>query len=256
MSTLLAGSRAGEPMTQTPALVLRGVDAGYGRTTVLRNVSIEVPQGKIVALLGPNGAGKTTLLRVASGLLRPSGGRVDVHGTDVTRRSAVKRARAGLCHIPEGRGIWRNLSVAENLRLQLPPGASWDVGAALEAFPILADRLGQTAGTLSGGQQQMLALARAYLAHPSVVLLDEVSMGLAPKIIEEIFEALAQLAASGVALLLVEQYVTRALEMADRVVMMDRGSVSFDGAPSELDEQAVLLGYLGVETSDDNTGRS
>jgi branched-chain amino acid transport system ATP-binding protein len=209
-------------------------------------VTLAVPPSSIVALLGPNGAGKTTLLRVASGLLRPASGEVSVQGVDLTSASATKRTRAGICHIPEGRGIWRSLSVRENLRLQVPPWADWGVDAALEIFPILRDRLEQTAGTLSGGQQQMLALSRAYLAHPSVVLLDEVSMGLAPKVIEEIFEALGQLAKSGAALLLVEQYVTRALEMADRVVMVDRGSVAFDGVPGDLDEEAVLRGYLGI----------
>jgi branched-chain amino acid transport system ATP-binding protein len=232
-----------------PALRLSAIHAGYGRTAVLRDVSIEVPKSQVVALLGPNGAGKTTLLRAASGLLRPSSGSIVVDGADMTKAAAVKRARAGVCLIPEGRGIWRNLTVRENLRLQVPPGAARaDVGVAVEMFPVLGERINQTAGTLSGGQQQMVALARAYLANPAVVLLDEVSMGLAPKVVDEIFEALRKLADTGVALLLVEQYVTRALAMADRVVLLDRGQVAFTGVPGELDEQAVLRRYLGVST--------
>ena len=232
-----------------PALQLSAIHAGYGRTAVLRDVSLEVPKSQVVALLGPNGAGKTTLLRAASGLLRPSSGTIVVGGVDMTKAAAVKRARAGVCLIPEGRGIWRNLTVRENLRLQVPPWATRaDIGAAVEMFPVLGERINQTAGTLSGGQQQMLALARSYLASPAVVLLDEVSIGLAPKIVDEIFEALRKLADTGVALLLVEQYVTRALAMADRVVLLDRGQVAFTGVPRELDEQAVLRRYLGAST--------
>jgi branched-chain amino acid transport system ATP-binding protein len=230
------------------ALQLSNISAGYGRTTVLRDVSVEVPKSQVVALLGPNGAGKTTLLRTAAGLLRPSAGAVEIDGADVTGLGAAKRARAGLCLIPEGRGIWRNLTVRENMRLQVPPWAhESSIEVAVEMFPVLGARLGQIAGTLSGGEQQMLALSRSYLSNPSVVLLDEVSMGLAPKVVEEIFVALRKLADTGVSLLLVEQYVTRALAMADRVVLLDRGQVSFDGLPTDLDERAVLRGYLGVE---------
>ena len=258
MSLTTAASAQRQARETAPALRLSSISAGYGRTAVLRDVSISVPQTEIVALLGPNGAGKTTLLRTASGLLRPTSGTIEIAGKDVTRASPAKRARAGLSLIPEGRGIWRNLTVRENLRLQVPPWLRNDsVAAAIEMFPILGDRLDQAAGTLSGGQQQMVALSRAYLAQPSVVLLDEVSMGLAPKVVDEIFEALRKLADAGVALLLVEQYVTRALAMADRVVLLDRGHVSFSGRPSELDEEAVLRGYLGVEGTSDigNTGR-
>jgi branched-chain amino acid transport system ATP-binding protein len=237
------------PTTARPAaLQLSNISAGYGHTTVLREVSMEVPKSQIVALLGPNGAGKTTLLRTATGLLRPSAGTVQINGADVTGVGAAKRARAGLCLIPEGRGIWRNLTVRENMRLQVPPWAQQSsIEVAVEMFPVLGERLNQLAGTLSGGQQQMLALSRSYLSNPSVVLLDEVSMGLAPKVVEEIFVALRKLADTGVSLLLVEQYVTRALAMADRVVLLDRGQVSFDGLPTDLDEQTVLRGYLGVE---------
>jgi branched-chain amino acid transport system ATP-binding protein len=226
-------------------LVLADLYAGYGRTEVLRGITIEVPRGAIVALLGPNGAGKTTLLRVASGLLKASEGSVWVNGTDVTRASAAERAQAGLCLIPEGRGVFRSLTVRENLRLQIPPWAKdQTVDPALEMFPVLRKRLGQTAGTMSGGEQQMLALARAYLSNPDVVLLDEVSMGLAPKIVEVIFDALRRLADSGVSMLLVEQYVARALDMADRIVLLSKGHVVFNGAPGELEENEVIDGYL------------
>ncbi|MEV8515192.1 ABC transporter ATP-binding protein [Dactylosporangium sp. NPDC051484] len=229
------------------ALELRSVSGGYGTTTVLHDVSFTVPRGQIVALLGPNGAGKTTLLRTASGLLRPSAGTIAVNGTDLTTASAARRAKAGLCLIPEGRGIWRSLTVRENLRLQVPKWATADrVDEVIEMFPILQRRINQVAGTMSGGEQQMLALSRAFLSQANIVLLDEVSMGLAPRIVEEIFQVLQKLAATGAALLLVEQYVTRALAMADRVVMLHRGAVAFDGLPSELDEDAIVRGYLGV----------
>jgi branched-chain amino acid transport system ATP-binding protein len=230
------------------ALQLRGVTAGYGRTTVLRNVDVTVESGTIVALMGPNGAGKTTLLALAAGLLRPMSGSVHVCGQDVTRRPPNQRGRAGLCLVPEGRGVFPNLTVRENLRLQVPPWQKdTSIDRALEAFPILKEKLGQPAGRMSGGQQQMLALSRCFLSNPAVVLLDEVSMGLAPRIIDEIFLALRSLAAEGVALLLVEQYVARALEMADRVYLLSRGSIGFVGSPDALDEEELMRRYVGVE---------
>ena len=213
---------------------------------MLRDVDLTVRAGSVVALLGPNGAGKTTLLRVAAGLLTPTEGRVAIGTDEVTRRRPSQRAREGLCLIPEGRGIFPNLSVRENLLLQVP---AWKRGQsvepALEAFPVLRERLGQTAGSMSGGQQQMLALSRCFLSDPKVVLLDEVSMGLAPRIIDEIFDALLELSRRGVALLLVEQYVSRALHVADHVYLLARGSVTFSGAPTELDESELMRRYLG-----------
>ena len=236
------------PSSQGPLLELRGVTAGYGGATVLRDINVAVRAGVIDALLGPNGAGKTTLLRVAAGLLRPGEGGVSIRGVEATAESPSRRARAGVCLIPEGRGIFRSLSVGENLRLQIPPWRrECEIDPALEAFPVLRDRLRQTAGTLSGGQQQMLALARCYLAAPEIVLLDEVSMGLAPRIVDEIFDALLSLAATGVALLLVEQYVSRALEMADTVHLLDRGSITFAGPSTDLDPATVMRGYLGAD---------
>jgi len=183
--------------------LLDNVTAGYGDTTVLRNVSLRVPAGATVALLGPNGAGKTTLLRVASGLLRPWTGRLLVDGVDVTAASPHSLVGHGVCHVPEGRGVFPSLTVRENLLLQVSAKEADSIGRAVDAFPILGERMSQVAGTLSGGQQQMLALARAYLSNPSVILLDEVSMGLAPKIVDEIFEFLGRLSEAGAALLLV-----------------------------------------------------
>ena len=231
-------------------LELRGVTAGYGSHTVLRDVDLVVPDHSVVALLGPNGAGKTTLLRVASGLLRPTAGRLLLDGEDATGWPSHRLAGAGVCHVPEGRGIFRALSVKENIRLQANPALDLDpVPAVAEAFPRLGERLGQRAGTMSGGEQQMLALAHAYVAGSKTVLLDEVSMGLAPKIIDEIFEYLRRLAEKGAALLLVEQYVGRALELADFVYILNKGRVQFVGEADELGEEQILASYLGVEAS-------
>jgi branched-chain amino acid transport system ATP-binding protein len=233
-----------------PALEIEGVSAGYGRTIVTRDVSLVVPPTGIVALLGSNGAGKTTLLRICAGLMKPRSGRVLLDGEDVTSISPNQRARRGLCLVPEGRGIFPSLTVGENLLLHTPPWIKEDrLDFALDAFPDLRDRLKQTAGRLSGGQQQMVALARVYLAQPRVVLLDEISMGLAPLVVDEIFERLVVMAESGMALLLVEQYVNRALEMADRVYLLSQGNVVFSGAASELDEDTVVARYLGAEIS-------
>ena len=245
-------------------LELRNITAGYGSHTVLRDVNLVVPDNAVVALLGPNGAGKTTLLRVASGLLRPSAGRILVDGVDATGWPPHRLSQAGVCHVPEGRGIFRALSVKDNIRLfrRLPPplsgghppspgqardGTGLDaVPAVAEAFPRLGERLAQRAGTMSGGEQQMLALARAYVAGAKTVLLDEVSMGLAPTVIDAIFEYLHRLAADGAALLLVEQYVARALELADFVYILNKGRVQFVGESDELGEEQILASYLGV----------
>jgi branched-chain amino acid transport system ATP-binding protein len=226
---------------------LRGVDAGYAGTTVLRHVDLLVPPASVVALLGANGAGKTTLLRVASGLLRPSAGEVIVDGVDLTGAAPHQLVAAGVCHIPEGRGIFRSLSVRENLVLYSDPARqAVSIDLAVEAFPSLGRRISHQAGQLSGGEQQMLALARAYIQQPRIVLLDEVSMGLAPVVVDEIFEFLERLAHQGVSLLLVEQYVTRALAAADWVYLLNRGEVVFAGEPSEVDGDAVFTQYVGV----------
>ncbi len=241
-----------EPTTSeaTPALALEDVTAGYGTTTVLRGLSLQVPRGTVVALLGPNGAGKTTTLRTVAGTIRPTAGHIRLFGQDVTRQAPNRRARQHLCLIPEGRGVFKSLTVLENLRLQHVTGSGSlqeGIERALTAFPALKSRLGDHAGHLSGGQQQMVALARAYIAQPKVILLDEVSMGLAPLIVEEIFAALRELAATGVAMLIVEQYVTQALELADHVVLLNKGTVTYDGSPAGLDQDALLNNYLGVD---------
>jgi branched-chain amino acid transport system ATP-binding protein len=237
-------------------LRLDGIEAGYGNTKVLHDVSISVPESAVTALLGPNGAGKTTLLRVASGLLRPSSGRVVLCGEDVTRKETHTRARKGLCDIPEGRGIFPSLTVKENIVLQSVPGeeqSSIETVGAL--FPALKKRMGQVAGRLSGGEQQMLAISRIYLTNPKVVLLDEVSLGLAPIIVEQIYEALDQLMRSGTAMLIVEQYVSRALALAQKVYLLDRGRVVFAGGPADLEGDVIFHRYLGMGSmqSDEST---
>ena len=227
-------------------LELRGIEAGYGGHVVLRDLSLAVKAGTVVAVLGPNGAGKTTLLRVASGLLRPSAGTVLLGGEDVTRMRPYARARRGLCHIPEGRGIYPTLTVRENLVLHSRQGEeSAAVEKATSAFPALGAKLRQPAAQLSGGQQQMLSLARAWITDPSLVLVDEASMGLAPVVVDKIFEFLGQIAASGTALLLVEQYVNRALALADTVYLLSKGGVVFTGKPAEITDD-LFAHYLGA----------
>jgi branched-chain amino acid transport system ATP-binding protein len=228
-------------------LELVNVTAGYGSHTVLRDVSLVVPDNAVVSLLGPNGAGKTTLLRVASGLLCPTSGSVILNGIDVTGWPPHRLARSGIGHVPEGRGIFAGMTVAENLRMQTKADRNGPgIERATQAFPRLAERAKQIAGSLSGGEQQMLALASIYLAEPQVVLLDEVSMGLAPNIVDEIYVHLRRVAASGAALLLVEQYVSRALALAKYVYVLKKGRVAFVGQPDELGEADVLAAYLGA----------
>jgi branched-chain amino acid transport system ATP-binding protein len=228
-------------------LRMQGITAGYGGHTVLHSVDLQVPQGSIVTLLGANGAGKTTLLRVASGLLKPVAGSMLIGPEDVTGLSPHQLVARGVCHVPEGRGIFPTLTVRENLRMQCRDGAESEaIERAVSIFPALQRRIAQQAGTLSGGEQQMLALARAYIQRPELVLLDEVSMGLAPVIVDQIFEFIALLAAEGSSLLLVEQYVTRALAVADYVYLLNRGEVSFAGEPSEINEDDLFREYAGV----------
>jgi len=227
-------------------LEVRRLSGGYADTTVLRDVSLVVPAGRVVALLGANGAGKTTLLRTLSGLVPPQGGHVFLDGTDVTGWPPYRLAGCGVCHVPEGRGVFPQLSVAENIVLHVPRGGESDaIARTVEAFPTLRDRLEHRAGTLSGGQQQMLALARAYVTEPRLLLLDEVSMGLAPLVVDEIFGFLQRVSTSGTALLLVEQYVPRALAIADYVYILRRGRLAFAGEPSELHDEAVFHHYVG-----------
>jgi branched-chain amino acid transport system ATP-binding protein len=229
------------------SLVLRDVEAGYGGTPVLRGVTLAVPAGRVVALLGPNGAGKTTLLRAASGLVQPTAGTITLGGVDVTYARPHQLAKLGLCHVPENRAVFPGLTVRDNLRVMVGGRLKPDtIDLATEAFPILGKRVDQLAGTMSGGEQQMLALTRAYLTAPRYVLLDEVSMGLAPIVVDQIFEFLRRLAARGAALLLVEQYVTKALALADMVYLLTKGAVDFAGEPGELDADALAARYLGA----------
>jgi branched-chain amino acid transport system ATP-binding protein len=223
------------------ALELRSVSGGYGRTTVLRNVSLTVPAGRTVALLGANGAGKTTLLRTAAGLNRTTAGEIRLGGERIDHLAEHARSRLGLCLIPEGHAIFRSLSVRENLAMYAG-GHNLDeaIERAATAFPLLGERLAQTAGTLSGGQQQMLALSRAIITDARVILADELSMGLAPVVVDEIFRVVDQLRSEGRSLLIVEQFVARALDIADYVYILHKGSVAFVGEP----EQCRAEGHL------------
>ena len=231
-------------------LELKEVTAGYGETVVLRDVTMSVPDSKVVALLGPNGAGKTTTLRAASGLIKPMQGRVLLDGEDVTGKKPYALARRGLCHLPEGHGIFPSLTVKENIVLHSPKGREREsIQKAGDQFPALATRLGQQAGSLSGGEQQMLSLVRTYLSNPKIVVVDEASLGLSPLLVDQVFEALSQIVAGGTSLLIVEQYVTRALELADTVYLMNRGQIVFCGPASDLRGEEVFERYLGIETS-------
>jgi branched-chain amino acid transport system ATP-binding protein len=227
-------------------LDVRGVTAAYGETVALRDVSLSVPAGSVVALLGPNGAGKTTLLSVCSGLVRPMHGDVHLDGHPVTSSGVDRRVQMGLCHITEGRSVFPGLSVGDNLRMFAPPGSGPDaVDRAVAAFPRLGERIRQTVGTMSGGEQQMLALARAYVQRAPLVMLDEVSMGLAPIVVDEIFDFLHRLKGEGHSLLLVEQYVAKALAIADVVYLLVRGRVVFAGQPGEVVGTDISQYYLG-----------
>ena len=234
-----------------PALELRGVSAAYGTVPVLRDVSLSVPAASVVALLGPNGAGKSTTLRVASGRLRPSAGSTHVGGRDVTKRSAERLARDGVCTIPEGRGIFPNLSVAENLRMWTYRGGLSRTAVEEQTyarFPKLADRRRQVAGTLSGGEQQMLAMSRALSTSPKILLLDEISMGLAPIIVGQLYEIVGQLAAEGLAILVVEQFAATALEVASWAAVMTHGRIELEGPPADV-APAVADVYLRSDRS-------
>ena len=234
-------------MTTTPALELRDVRAGYGRIEVLHGISLSLAPGSVHALLGPNGSGKSTALQVASGDIRPTTGCVHVGGSHVNGTSPEKLVRAGVCLIPEGRGIFPNLTLAENLRMTTYAGdlSPRDVEEKTFArFPRLADRRDQLAGTLSGGEQQMLAMSRALVTDPDVLLLDEISMGLAPMIVKELYRLVAQLAAEGISILLVEQFAHTALAVADRAAVMTQGRIVATGTPSEVSD-LVSEAYLG-----------
>ena len=229
------------------ALELVGLRAGYGAIEVLHGVSLTVPRATVVALLGPNGAGKSTLLKAASGTIRPTEGCLHVGGVHVNGADAAALAQAGVCRIPEGRGIFPNLTVAENLRMWTGVGdlSAGDVAERTFArFPRLGERRKQVAGTLSGGEQQMLAMSRALLVDPAVLLLDEISMGLAPLVVAELYELVGSLAQQGIAILLVEQFAQTAFSVADQAVILAQGRVTRTGTPAEVEEH-LSAAYLG-----------
>ncbi|HVM63772.1 MAG TPA: ABC transporter ATP-binding protein [Acidimicrobiales bacterium] len=232
--------------TDAPILELRGVHAAYGSIEVLHGVDLAVPAGAVVALLGPNGGGKSTTLRVCSGLMPVTAGEVVVGGRVVNGVTAAQLARLGVCSLPEGRGIFANLTVHENL--WLASGTGVDVASIEEVayarFPILGRRRTQLAGTLSGGEQQMLALSRAISTNPTVLLLDELSMGLAPLIVTQMYDTVRELAAEGLSILVAEQFARTVLPIAQSAAIMLHGRIVRVGTPSEI-EQDLSTHYLG-----------
>jgi branched-chain amino acid transport system ATP-binding protein len=236
--------------TEGAALELIDVRAAYGSIDVLHGVNITIPPGTVFALLGPNGAGKTTTLKVASGQLKPTGGEVRYLGEKINGRASDKLARAGLCTIPEGRGIFPNLTVLENLRTMTYSGTSLaDIEEqAYTRFPRLKERRKQMAGTLSGGEQQMMAIARAIGTDPKVLLLDELSMGLAPLVVSELYDVVKRIAADDVSILVVEQFAHEVLDVADVAAIILHGKVQFEGTPSAVAD-ALQDAYLGGTVS-------
>jgi branched-chain amino acid transport system ATP-binding protein len=229
-----------------PPIQLRDARAGYGRIEVLHGVDLAVSRGELTALLGPNGAGKTTALSVMSGLMAPTSGCRHVQGRHLNHADADELARLGICHVREGRSVFPNLTVADNLLVASSSGAPLDrlCEVTFALFPRLKERRTQLAGTLSGGEKQMLALARGLGTDPSVLLIDELSMGLAPMVVEELYEAVAEVARTGVSVLVVEQFATVGLRTASRAYVMAHGVITYSG-PSEGALDAVHHAYLG-----------
>jgi branched-chain amino acid transport system ATP-binding protein len=234
-------------MTETPLLELRGVSAGYESIEVLRGVNLALHEREILALLGPNGAGKSTTLKVACGLIAPTAGKLVIGGHDVTGTPAEELARRGVCVVPEGKGIFPNLTVRENLVMATHAGVGLRQieEIAYARFPRLGERRRQVAGTLSGGEQQMLAMARGLATEAVVLLLDELSMGLAPLIVEELYGLVATLPREGVSVLVVEQFARTVLGVADRAAIMLNGTVRSIGRPDELEDE-LSAAYLGA----------
>ncbi|MCH8617634.1 ABC transporter ATP-binding protein [Undibacterium sp. TS12] len=236
-------------------LTISNLHAAYGKVEVLHGISLDVPKGKVVTLIGSNGAGKTTTMRAISGMLKPKGGTVTLAGKDVTGMDSHKIARAGLAHSPEGRRVFATMSVTDNLLLGAFPrftrsrprgDIDIDLQKAMELFPRLKERRNQLAGTLSGGEQQMLAMARAVMLNPEVVLLDEPSMGLAPILVDEVFRIIVRLKEQGTTMLLVEQFAAAALAVADYGYVLENGKISVHGPAASLqNDPAVKAAYLG-----------
>jgi branched-chain amino acid transport system ATP-binding protein len=231
-----------------PALAVQGLHAYYGESHVLQGVDLEVAPGEAVALIGRNGAGKTTTIAAIVGFVRPRGGSVHVNGADLTAAPPHEVARAGVALVPQGRRIFGDLSVGENIAVAARPVPNgWDEARVLELFPILARRRAVRGDQLSGGEQQMLAIARALMRNPTVLLLDEPSEGLAPKLVEQVGEILERLRATGLAILLVEQNLGLATRVGQRVVVMNKGTIVFAGTPADLAaHRDVEAQYLGV----------
>ncbi|MGS0896354.1 ABC transporter ATP-binding protein [Burkholderia stagnalis] len=229
--------------------------AGYGSTEVLHGISMVVEEGSVVSLIGSNGAGKTTTMRMISGMLHARAGRVLLNGADVTGLDAYRIARLGLAHSPEGRRVFPTLSVRDNLELgafsrfigaRAKGDIRRDLERAMDLFPVLRRRAAQLAGTLSGGEQQMLAMARAVMLDPEVVLLDEPSMGLAPLLVDEVFRTIERLREQGVTMLVVEQFAAAALQVSDYGYVLENGRITIEGPAASLrDNEAVRAAYLG-----------
>ena len=235
-------------MSSESVLSLSGLTAGYNGSAVIRDLDLEVAAGEVVALLGPNGAGKTTTLRAISGLIKPLAGTIRLGGDDLARRSPTTRAQLGIAHVPEGRGIFFGLTVAEHFRLGFP-GERLDADLAYEYFPALIELADRRAGLLSGGQQQMLALGRALARKPKLLMLDEMSLGLAPVVVERLLPVVSAYGKeSGCAVLLVEQHIEIALAVADHAYVLSHGELVVHERADVLrkDHQLILSSYLGA----------
>ncbi len=233
-------------------LALESVEAGYGDFQALFGVTLEVPEGAVISLIGANGAGKTTTLRVISGLLRPKSGTIRFRGEDISRVKAHEMVERGISHVPEGRQLFPHMSVEENLALgayvpRTRPRLKKLIAEQFALFPKLAERRSQIAGTLSGGEQQMVAIARGLMAQPSLLLLDEPSLGLAPKVVDEVFEKIREVARTGVTVLIVEQNVVDGLSISDAGYVVENGAVVLSGSSKELmANEQVRAAYLGL----------
>ncbi|KAA0239047.1 MAG: ABC transporter ATP-binding protein [Dehalococcoidia bacterium] len=235
-----------------PLLSIAGLVAGYGGITAVKGIDLAVEPGEIVTLIGSNGAGKSTTLRAVSGLVRPRGGTISFAGRPITSMPPHRIVSLGISQVPEGRGVFHRLTVRENLEMGAFQRRDREVGADMERvfslFPRLKERAGQTGGTLSGGEQQMLAMGRAMMARPKLLLLDEPSMGLSPILVETIFETVTNIRAQGTTILLVEQNAAMALEIADRGYVIESGVISLQGTGPELARNdGVRKAYLGEE---------
>lgn len=234
---------------ETPLLRIRDVEAGYGKSQVLHGVSLEVHAGEIVGLMGRNGMGKTTSLKVMCGLLRATVGTVEFSGADISTLSVEQIARAGMALVPDHRGIFTLLSVEENLRIALRKGGPWNLQAVYEKFPRLRERHRNLGGALSGGEQQMLSIARALMQNPRVLLLDEPTEGLAPVIVDELVATIRDIARQGLSIVLVEQSFPICRALASRHYILEEGAVVFEGDNAKLDAQPEILNeYLGLST--------